>query len=122
MSHIHASGRGVDTSPLRAGGSTKRKKKALPRTRGAPSPVNCREVVDLNVGGTYFTTTAQTLTANGECAFFCRILDDNALFAAPVDQHGRIFVDRDVSPSFPVVWLGIVRDQTFHFLTFSHSE
>ena len=91
MSHIHASG-GVDTSPLRPG-SSRQRRKTRPRTK---SPVSCREVVDLNIGGVFFSTTAQTLTANGECAFFCRLLDDNALFAAPVDKHGRIFVDRDV--------------------------
>lgn len=51
------------------------------------------DLVELNVGGTAFTTTKQTLLRAGACPFFVHLLSGR--FAVRRDKVGRIFIDRD---------------------------
>jgi hypothetical protein len=50
------------------------------------------EIVELNVGGSLYTTTRTTLTSCPN-SMLGRLLDGS--LPAACDQHGRVFIDRD---------------------------
>src|SRR3989338_3212763 len=65
--------------------------------------VNDVQVVTLNVGGTYFTTTTKTLANVPTDSFFATLSDD-----ALLDELGNIFIDR--SPTYFHHILNYLRD------------
>ena len=65
-----------------------------------PRPVagSSSSIINLNVGGHIFATSAETLQAGGE-SFFTSLIGDK--FKAERDQNDNIFIDRDREPAAP---------------------
>ena len=55
----------------------------------------CDEIIDLNVGGSLFTTSVQTLLSSPNCFFSSSYNFETKVFNLPADSSGRYFVDRD---------------------------
>ena len=66
----------------------------------APAAPASHEIVRLNVGGTRFYTTRQTLLASSHPNFFHGLLSGR--MSTAMDETGAYFIDRDPEP-FPAV-------------------
>ena len=67
------------------------------------------KIINLNVGGTVFATTRETLDAAGE-SFFSGLISDK--FKAERDHNNHIFIDRD--PKLFSTVLNFLRSQCTH--------
>ena len=63
-----------------------------------PAAGSNSSIINLNVGGHIFATSAETLQAGGE-SFFTSLIGDK--FKAERDQNDNIFIDRDREPAAP---------------------
>lgn len=75
----------------------------------APLAPAASKIVNLNVGGTIFSTSRETLNAGGD-SFFASLISEN--FKVERDQHNNIFIDRD--PKLFSAVLNFLRNQCTH--------
>ena len=75
----------------------------------APLAPAASKIVNLNVGGTIFSTSRETLSAGGD-SFFASLISEN--FKVERDQHNNIFIDRD--PKLFSAVLNFLRNQCTH--------
>lgn len=55
----------------------------------------CDEIIELNVGGSFYTTSVQTLFSSPNCFFSTSYNFETKTFNLPLDANGRCFIDRD---------------------------